>query len=140
MKHSLWWFQIAIFGLFVSLAPLTVLAQDTPPPEVPAPAPAVEAPAAPAPAANETPVPAAEKKAAPKRNYRRLPLYFPLIINKQQRSEVYRIQEEYGKQIAELEAQLRALRSERDERVMNILTPEQRQQYDDLKAKAKKSK
>ena len=130
MKHSLWWFQIAIFGLFVSLAPLTGLAQDTPPPEVPAPAPA----------ASETPVPVAEKKAAPKRNYRRLPLYFPLIINKQQRSEVYRIQEEYGKQIAELEAQLRALRSERDEKVMNILTPEQRQQYDDLKAKAKKSK
>lgn len=139
--------SIAILGLCVSITPQQCLAQDTssqevatvtaPAAEAPAPAATTETQAA---APTAAAAPTTEKETARKPNYRRLPLYFPLIINKQQRSEVYRIQEEYGKQIADLEAQLRVLRNERDEKVMGILTPEQRQQYDDLKAKAKKSK
>lgn len=147
MRRSLAYMLSGICGglLWTGIA----LGQDaaTPPaaPAVEAPA-AAPAPATPTPAVPETASekPASEvapaEKTTPKSIVRRLPTYFSLIINKQQRAEVYKIQDEYAKQIETLEAQLKALRKERDDRVMNVLTPDQKKEYEALKAKAKKSK
>ena len=109
--------------------PAAVATENAPAATVPADAPAAEKPAV-------TPAENAPKKTI----VRRLPTYFSLIINKQQRAEVYKIQDEYAKQIETLEAQLKALKKERDDRVMNVLTPDQKKEYESLKAKAKKSK
>ncbi|MDO4558714.1 MAG: hypothetical protein Q4C47_07095 [Planctomycetia bacterium] len=143
MKHLLSLVLMMISGLSVSLYTTATPAQDVPAADAPVtdtptPASAQETPAVDA--STSAQAQDAEKKTAKKRSYRRLPLYFPLIINKQQRADVYRIQEEYGERIADLEAQLRALRKERDEKIMNVLTPEQRKTYDELKSKAQKSK
>ena len=74
-------------------------------------------------------------------SYRRLPAYFPIVISSaKQRDEVYKIQETYGERIRKLEEQLKALKAERDEKVLGVLTAEQRKHYDELKEKAKKSK
>jgi Spy/CpxP family protein refolding chaperone len=85
--------------------------------------------------------PAAEKAAKVKKerkpSYKRLPANYGKVIDEKQREQIYAIQEEYGPKIEELKKQLETLTTERDEKVSAVLTPEQLQKIDDLKAEAK---
>src|SRR4030042_2910794 len=67
--------------------------------------------------------PAAAKKAKTLRG--RLPSYYRAVVDEKQREAIYKIQEEYGRKIAELKAQLAAITQERGEKVKAGLTPEQ---------------
>lgn len=95
----------------------------------PAAKPTAEAPA-------EKPVPEAAKPK--KRAFRgRLPAYYNRVVDKKQREEIYAIQREYAPKIEALEAQLAALRAERDTKVEAVLTPDQLNTVEKLAAEAK---
>ena len=98
--------------------------------------PSAKQPAAESPA--EKPVP--EKSGVPviKRVFRpRLPNYYGRVVSEKQRKEVYEIQKAYFPKIEALEAQLAALIAERDEKVAGVLTPEQLEQVEKIRAEAK---
>jgi len=91
--------------------------------------PTAEAPA-------EKPVP--EEAKPKKREFRgRLPAYYGRVVDQKQREQIYAIQREYAPKIKALEAQLAALRAERDTKVEAVLTPEQLKTVEKLKAEAK---
>jgi hypothetical protein len=91
-------------------------------------------------------VPAAigqESKAAPKAAAKdsakrrvRLPPYYAKVVSAEQREEIYSLQSDYEDQIDALEAQLEQLIDERNAKIREVLTPEQRQEVDDLAAAA----
>lgn len=84
----------------------------------------------------ETPVP--EEAKPKKREFRgRLPAYYGRVVDGKQREQIYAIQREYAPKIDALKAQLAALTAERDEKVAAVLTPEQVQTVEKLKAEAK---
>jgi hypothetical protein len=85
----------------------------------------------------ETPVP--EKPAGKrKRAFRgRLPNYYNRVVDEEQREKIYGIQKEYAVKIDALKAQLEALMAERDAKVADVLTPEQLEQVEKLRAEAK---
>lgn len=75
---------------------------------------------------------AADKQAdapAEKKKFRpRLPNYYGQIgLTEAQRKQIYGIQREYFSQIAELEEKIAALEAQRDQRIYNVLTAEQKQ-------------
>jgi len=83
----------------------------------------------------ETPVP---ETAKPKKAFRgRLPNYYSRVVDQEQREKIYAIQREYAPKIDTLKAQLEALVAERDEKVEAVLTPEQQQTVEKLRAAAK---
>jgi hypothetical protein len=67
----------------------------------------------------------------------RLPPYYAKVVSAEQREEIYSLQSEYEEQIDALEAQMEMLVDERDTRIREVLTPEQRQEVDDLAAAAR---
>ncbi len=67
----------------------------------------------------------------------RLPAYYGSVVERDQRKAIYKVQEEYAGKIAELKAQLQAVTKERDEKIATLLTPEQREKVNELKAAAK---
>ena len=82
---------------------------------------------------------AVEKKASaekPKKFRGRLPNYYRKVVDEKQRQSIYQVQEEYASRIAALRAQLDAIMKERDEKVTAVLTPEQLQKVEQLKAAA----
>lgn len=80
------------------------------------------------------------KKAMAKRA-RRLPRYYDQVApTDEQREKIDKIQEEYAPKIAKLQAELKALRQERDEKIAAVLTPEQKKQLEEAKTKAKAEK
>jgi len=89
-----------------------------------------------------------EKKSAPKKTKGakttkprgRLPNYFSGVVTDEQRGKIYAIQSEFDPKIKELSIKLEALKKERDEKILALLSPEQRKKIDDLKAAAKKSR
>jgi hypothetical protein len=81
----------------------------------------------------ETPVP---EKAAKKEFRGRLPAYFSKVVDETQRKKIYAIQLEYAPKIDALKAQLESLMAERDEKVASVLTQEQRETIEQLKAEA----
>jgi len=88
-------------------------------------------------AAQEQDAPAktvAAKKAKKPRG--RLPNYYKDVVSQQQREQIYAIQAEYRDKIAALKAQLAAMTKERDEKVAGVLTAEQIQKVEQLKAEA----
>jgi Spy/CpxP family protein refolding chaperone len=77
------------------------------------------------------------KKAMAKRGRRALPKHYAQVVTDEQREKIHKIQDEYDPQIAELKAKLKALTKERDDKIAAVLTPEQKKQIDEAKAKDK---
>ena len=80
----------------------------------------------------DTPV----KKALSKRRSR-LPAHYAQVVTEQQREKISQIQEEYRPKIEALNAQLKALKKEQDDKIAAVLTPEQKKQIEEAAAKAK---
>ena len=73
-----------------------------------------------------------------KREFRgRLPAYYSRVVDEKQRKTIYEIQREYAPKVDALKAQLAALTAERDKKVAGVLTPEQLETVEKLKAEAK---
>ena len=70
----------------------------------------------------------------------RLPSYYPQVVDEKQRETIYKIQEEYASKIADLKAQLAAITKQRDEKVIAVLTPEQLNKIEQLKAEAQQKR
>jgi Spy/CpxP family protein refolding chaperone len=77
------------------------------------------------------------KKAMAKRGRRALPAHYAHVVTDEQREKILKIQDEYDPQIAELKAKIKALTRERDDKITAVLTPEQKKQVEEAKAKAK---
>ncbi|MEE3369708.1 MAG: hypothetical protein VX346_10230 [Planctomycetota bacterium] len=82
--------------------------------------------------------PAASKAASPatKPVRQRLPAYFSKVVNASQRQQIYVIQASYRKQIERLQDQLSRLLRQRDQEVDLVLSPDQLQQVQTLRAAA----
>jgi Spy/CpxP family protein refolding chaperone len=63
---------------------------------------------------------------AEKKLHGHLPPHFGKVVDEQQRQTIYKIQDEYAGKIDALRAQLMALLKQRDERILAVLTPQQR--------------
>lgn len=70
----------------------------------------------------------------------RLPNHYRQVVDRKQRETIYKIQEEYASKIADLKAQLAAVTKERDEKVTAVLTAEQLEKVDQLKAEAEQKR
>ena len=70
--------------------------------------------------------PVAKAEAAAKSRVRLPNNYAQLGLTPEQRQQVYALQAEYSQKIEQLEAQLAALREQRDKECQALLTPEQR--------------
>jgi Spy/CpxP family protein refolding chaperone len=79
------------------------------------------------------------KKALAKRT-RRARFYDQVATTDEQREKIRKIEEEYDPKIAALQAQIRALQKERNAKITAVLTPEQKKQIEDAKAKAKENR
>ena len=66
----------------------------------------------------------------------RLPAYYSSIVTEGQRREIYRIQERYAEQIAELEARLEALKQEQKDEIDAVLTASQHERLEKVRAEA----
>jgi len=88
-------------------------------------------------AAQEQDAPAktvAAKKA--KKPSGRLPNYYKDVVSRQQREQIYAIQAEYREKIAALKAQLAAMTKEQNEKIAAVLSAEQIEKVEQLKAEA----
>jgi len=77
------------------------------------------------------------KAKEPKSPYRRLPPYYGQVVSPEQRKQIYAIQDEYGPKIDALRKQLEALISERDAKIADVLTEEQRKEVARLQEEAR---
>jgi hypothetical protein len=66
----------------------------------------------------------------------RLPDYYARVVTDEQRPKLTAILQEFAPQIAEKRAELQALISKRDTALEKILTPDQRQEVEKLRAEA----
>lgn len=66
----------------------------------------------------------------------RLPFYYTKVVDKQQREQIYAIQAKHADAIAKIRAELAKVVAERDAEIRAVLTPEQQQQIDKLRAEA----
>jgi Spy/CpxP family protein refolding chaperone len=81
---------------------------------------------------------AAQKQPVTAKKFRgRLPNYFGQVVDEKQREEIYKIQAEFAPKIKDLRAQLAMLIKERNQKVDGVLTPQQRQKVEQLRAAAK---
>ncbi|MFZ5833084.1 MAG: hypothetical protein ACOY3P_23605 [Planctomycetota bacterium] len=67
----------------------------------------------------------------------KLPPYFKDVVDEAQKEAIYTVLEEYKTRADSLQAQLEAFARERDERIDNILRPEQLKQIEKLRTEAK---
>jgi hypothetical protein len=81
--------------------------------------------------------PAAKKSA---KSSGRLPAYYAKVVGKEQREKILSIQADYAAKIESLRRQIDSLTKERDGKIAEVLTPDQRKQIDDLKAAAQASR
>jgi Spy/CpxP family protein refolding chaperone len=68
---------------------------------------------------------------------RRLPRHYAQVVTETQRETIYKIQEEYQPKLDALEAQMKTLTKERDQKIEAVLTPEQKKKIDEASGKAK---
>ncbi len=66
----------------------------------------------------------------------RMPAHFNKVVNKQQRTEVLALLNDYKPRIAAKRAELKALVDHRDEALFGVLTPEQRQRVEAYRAES----
>lgn len=69
-----------------------------------------------------------------------LPPYFAGVVDEKQREQIYQIQKEFAPKIADLKAQLEALIAQRDQKIAEVLTEQQRAAIETKKAEAKKKR
>ena len=86
----------------------------------------------------------APAKAAPAKTVKkprgRLPAYYGQVgISSAQRTKIYSLQAQFGKQISDLQKQIDDLEGKRDSEVLAVLTPEQQKKLDELQTAAKKA-
>ncbi len=134
-SRLLTWTAVALTAAAAAIAARSLAAQQASPgePTSTRSAPATlkqVAPEAPA----ETPAPEASRE---KKIRVRLPNYYGRVVDSEQREKIYAIQREYAPKIEALEAQLAALKAERDERVEGVLTAEQLAKVREFRAEAK---
>ena len=67
----------------------------------------------------------------------RLPSYYGKVVDERQRQHIYAIQRRYFVQIEDLKAQLALVTEKRDAEVALVLSPQQHQEVQRLKAEAK---
>ena len=67
----------------------------------------------------------------------RLPNHYSRVVTEEQRQNIFDIQEEYKAKIDPLEAQIKALTKERDDKVAAVLTPEQRKKVEEAQTQAR---
>jgi flagellar basal body-associated protein FliL len=67
----------------------------------------------------------------------RLPAYFAQVVDAKQREQIYSIQAKYKEQIEKLEAELKAANDKLKEEVEAVLSKEQKEKLDKLRAEAK---
>jgi hypothetical protein len=70
----------------------------------------------------------------------RLPIYYAKIVDDKQKTEIYRIQQEYKPKLVALKAQMDALTKEQDTKIAALLTPEQQKKLSEAKAAAARSR
>jgi hypothetical protein len=81
---------------------------------------------------------AAPAEVQPKKVFHgRLPAYFGEVVDQKQRETIYAIQREYFEEIEALKTRLALVTDERDKKILMVLSPQQRDQVDQLKAQAK---
>ncbi len=66
----------------------------------------------------------------------RLPAYFSAVVSPEQRKAVYALQAKYAEQMTALEAQITALKTQRNKEVDAVLKPEQLEQVNKKRAAA----
>ena len=85
----------------------------------------------------------AAKEADAKAFKGRLPAYYSSVVDNKQRQEIYDIQEEYHLKFDQLKkehlASIKALTADRNEEIDDVLTDEQKEKVDELKAARGKS-
>ncbi len=76
------------------------------------------------------------------KSYSRLPAYYANVVSDGQRQRIYAIQRVYGPKLDELKAQYELLKKQRDEKIEQVLSPDQKTQIEQLKlaARAKRAK
>jgi hypothetical protein len=80
---------------------------------------------------------ALRKPADAKKPSGRLPKHYKEVVTPEQREKILAIQRDYTAKIDPLRRQVEQLTKERDEKIEALLTPEQRQQLEKIKAAAK---
>lgn len=66
----------------------------------------------------------------------RLPPYYGEVVDDAERAKIYEIQAGYEARIDKLEAELEALKAERDEKVAKVLSPAKLKKVEELRAAA----
>lgn len=79
---------------------------------------------------------AAQKSEAKKQRTTRLPAHYAKVVNDEQRSEIYGIQEQFEPRLAKARAELKAIVDERDAAIEKVLSAAQRKEVDKLRAEA----
>jgi len=102
------------------------------------------APAAPAKAEESAPAAGAtsgkkgaKKPSSARKPAARLPNYYKDVVTEEQREKILAIQKEYTAKIDPLRKELEKLTAERDEKIEAVLTPQQKQELEKIKAAAK---
>jgi hypothetical protein len=88
---------------------------------------------------DDTTRPLKKGEAALGRRVLRLPPHFAKVVNEAQRKQIYVIQEEYQAKLDTLEAQIKLLKKERNDKIAAVLTPDQRKKIEAASGKAKKT-
>ena len=73
----------------------------------------------------------------PNKRYARLPAYYSRVVNEKQRRHIYAIQRLFGPKLDEYKLKYEALKEQRDEKIEQVLTAEQRIQIEQFKTAAK---
>jgi hypothetical protein len=71
-----------------------------------------------------------------KKLHGRLPPHYGNVVNENQRQAIYKIQEEYSGRIEALQTQLKNLKKQRDDRILAVVTPDQRRRIEAAKGNA----
>jgi len=73
----------------------------------------------------------------PNKRYARLPAYYSQVVNEQQRKHIYAIQRLFGPKLEEYKLKYEALKKQRDNKIEQVLTPQQQAQIEQFKLAAK---
>lgn len=66
----------------------------------------------------------------------RLPAFYKNVVNEEQRSKIYEIQQKYASQIEDLQSQLESVRKKQTEEIEAVLSKEQLDKVTSLKAES----
>lgn len=125
--------RVLFLACFAMIFGISVYADDAP---APAPAPAAEAAPAPVPEAKtETVVVERVLVRQVRRGF--LPAHHKEVVTPEQRDKIYEIQAEYAEKIRDLEEQVKKMRAERDQKISDLLTDEQRAKVETRREEAR---